>query len=80
MGIILVYDCTDQQTFNNISNWLKQIDQHASSNVAKVLVANKCDRTDKIIETERGRALAEQHGLTFFETSAKTGHNVAEVF
>lgn len=23
MGIILVYDCTDQQTFNNISNWLK---------------------------------------------------------
>jgi small GTP-binding protein len=51
MGIILVYDCTDQQTFNNISNWLKQIEQHASSSVAKVLVANKCDRTDKIIET-----------------------------
>ena len=80
MGIILVYDCTDQQTFNNIQNWLKQIDQHANSNVAKVLVANKCDRADKIIETERGRALADQHGLAFFETSAKTGHNVADVF
>ena len=59
MGIILVYDCTEEQTFNNISNWLKQIDQHASSNVAKVLIANKCDRSDKIIETERGKALAE---------------------
>ena len=80
MGIILVYDCTDQQTFNNISNWLKQIEQHANSNVAKVLVANKCDRPDKVIESERGRALAEQHGLKFFETSAKTGLNVAEVF
>ena len=80
MGIILVYDCTDQQTFNNISNWLKQIDQHANSNVVKVLVANKCDRSDKIIESEKGRALAEQHGLIFFETSAKTGHNVNEVF
>lgn len=41
-----------------------------------MLVANKCDKADKIIETERGRALAEEHGLTFFETSAKTGHNV----
>ena len=80
MGIILVYDCTDQLTFNNISNWLKQIDQHANSNVAKVLVANKCDRPDKVIETERGRALAEQHGLTFFETSAKNGLNVNDVF
>jgi Ras-related protein Rab-8A len=80
MGIILVYDCTDQQTFNNISNWLKQIEQHASTNVAKVLVANKCDRTDKIIESSVGKALADQHGLLFFETSAKNGHNVAEVF
>ena len=30
MGIILVYDCTEDATFNNISNWLKQIDTHAS--------------------------------------------------
>ena len=80
MGIILVYDCTEEQTFTNIQNWLKQIDQHASSNVAKVLVANKCDRPDKVIETERGRMLAEQHGLAFFETSAKTGLNINEVF
>ena len=80
MGIILVYDCTEEQTFNNISNWLKQIDQHASSNVAKVLVANKCDKPDKVIESERGKALADQHGLAFFECSAKTGFNVQEIF
>ena len=80
MGIILVYDCTEEQTFNNIQNWLKQIDQHASSNVAKILVANKCDRPDKVIESERGKALADQHGLMFFETSAKTGLNISEVF
>ena len=80
MGIILVYDATEEQTFLNVRNWLKQIDQHASSNVAKVLVANKCDKPDKVIETERGKVLADEFGLSFFETSAKTGLNVAEVF
>lgn len=43
-------------------------------------MANKCDREDRVIETEKGKQLAEQHGLTFFETSAKSGKNVAEVF
>ena len=80
MGIILVYDCTDEQTFKNVQNWLKQIEAHANQNVAKVLVANKCDKPDKCIDSERGRSLAEQHGLMFFETSAKTGFNVTEVF
>lgn len=43
-------------------------------------MANKSDRPDKVIESERGRMLAEQHGLLFFETSAKTGQNISEVF
>ena len=56
MGIILVYDCTDEQTFNNIRNWIKQIETHAAKDVAKVLVGNKCDRTDeKVITTEMGQ-------------------------
>ena len=45
-----------------------------------MLVANKCDRTDKVIDAEKGRQLAEQHGLQFFETSAKSGLNVNDVF
>ena len=43
MGILLVYDCTEEVTFNNIQSWLKQIDQHALPNVKKVLIANKMD-------------------------------------
>ena len=48
----------------------------------KVLVANKSDMPDheKKVDRARGMALAEQHGLTFFETSAKSGENVNEVF
>jgi Ras-related protein Rab-8A len=80
MGIILVYDCTEESTFNNISNWLKQIEAHASPGVAKVLVANKTDLANKVIPTERGQSLAAEYGLKFFETSAKTGSNINEMF
>ena len=82
MGILLVYDCTEEVTFNNIQNWLKQIDAHAQPNVKKVLIANKSDmpEADKKVDPDRGRALADQHGLSFFETSAKSGFNVGSTF
>jgi small GTP-binding protein len=59
MGIILVYDCSEEATFNNIANWLKQIETHASVGVAKVLVANKTDLENRVISTEQGEQLAE---------------------
>ena len=81
MGIILVYDCTDEQSFNNIRNWIKQIETHAAKDVAKILVGNKCDREDeKVISTEQGKELADEYGLRFFETSAKSGFNISELF
>lgn len=42
-GIIVVYDCTDQETFNNVKQWLEEIDRYACDNVNKLLVGNKCD-------------------------------------
>ena len=56
MGILLVYDCTEETTFNNIQNWLNQIDQHALPNVRKVLIANKTDmpESEKKIDAARG--------------------------
>lgn len=43
MGILLVYDVTDERSFQNVKNWMKQIEQHASENVNRVLIGNKCD-------------------------------------
>ena len=80
MGIILAYDCTDENSFNNIRNWVQQIKMHASDNVSKVLIGNKCDRPDKKITTEQGESLANELGIKFFETSAKTNINVGETF
>jgi len=81
MGILLVYDVTDEQSFLNIRNWIRNIEQHASDSVQKILIGNKCDMTeDKVIDTNRGQELADEYGIKFFETSAKTDTNVKKSF
>ena len=81
MGIILGYDCTKEESFNNVRNWVRQIELHANSNVEKILIGNKCDlEQKKVITTEMGQQLASEFGMQFFETSARTGQNVNETF
>ncbi|KAL4431188.1 hypothetical protein ABPG75_006444 [Micractinium tetrahymenae] len=82
MGILLVYDVTDEASFNNIRNWMKNIEQHASDNVVKVLVGNKSDMDEskRAVPYSRGQALADEFRMQFFETSAKNNTNVDEVF
>jgi Ras-related protein Rab-8A len=82
MGILLVYDVSDVNSFTNIRNWMKNIEQHASTNVVKALVGNKCDlkESERAVSYSQGKSLAEEYGIPFFETSAKTGEQVQEVF
>ncbi len=79
-GIILTYDVTDQDSFKNIRNWIKQIEANAQGNVKRVLVGNKCDKPDRVVTEEEGKKLADDFNMSFFETSAKTNQNVNEVF
>ncbi|KAJ4791616.1 Ras-related small GTP-binding family protein [Rhynchospora pubera] len=72
-GIIIVYDVTDQESFNNVKQWLNEIDRHASDSVNKLLVGNKCDLT-------ANKAFADEMGIPFMETSAKNATNVEQAF
>ncbi|KAK7800855.1 hypothetical protein U0070_011165 [Myodes glareolus] len=74
MGIILVYDITDEKSFENIQNWMKSIKE-------RLLLGNKCDMEAKRkVQKEQADKLAREHGIRFFETSAKSSMNVDEAF
>ncbi|KAD1105215.1 hypothetical protein E3N88_07804 [Mikania micrantha] len=80
-GIIVVYDVTDQESFNNVKQWLSEIDRYASENVNKILVGNKCDLVaSKVVSTETAKAFADEIGIPFLETSAKDATNVEQAF
>ena len=46
-GIIVVFDVTERETFENVRQWMQEIERFASDNVCRVLVGNKCDLEDR---------------------------------
>ena len=80
-GIILLYDVTNLQSFENIKLWINQIREEASPNVVIYLVGSKIDLEEERKVTKKdGEKLAEEFGLPFLEASGKSGINVNEVF
>lgn len=80
-GIIVVYDTTDLESFNNVKQWLHEIDRYASENVNKLLVGNKSDLTSKrAVSFDQAKEFADSLGIEFIETSAKNATNVEKAF
>nr|CAD7403024.1 unnamed protein product [Timema cristinae] len=58
MGIMLVYDITNEKSFENIVKWLRNIDEHANEDVEKMILGNKNDMEDKrVVSKDRGEAV-----------------------
>ena len=77
----MVYDVTDMDSFNNVKQWLNEIDRYASESVNKLLVGNKSDLTaKKQVDTQTAKAFADEIGIPFLETSAKNSTNVEQAF
>lgn len=80
-GIIVVYDVTDKVSFNNVKQWLGEIDRYACQSVNKLLVGNKADLTEKkVVDVNEAKEFADSLGISFLETSAKSSQNVEEAF
>ena len=81
-GIILIYDVTNLQSYENVKNWIAQIKEEANQNVLIYLAGNKIDVSEdlRVVKTEDGKKIAGEFKLPFYETSAKSGINVNKIF
>ncbi|GAB5353042.1 hypothetical protein AAMO2058_000004400 [Amorphochlora amoebiformis] len=81
-GALLVYDITRRDTFNHLTQWLKEARQNSShQDMVIMLIGNKSDLDHRRqVSTKEGQQFADKNGLIFLETSAKTAANVNEAF
>ena len=78
---IIVFDITNQESFDHVKKWYDIIKRVALPNIVLILVGNKVDlNTSRIISTEQALELAQELGIYYMETSAKTNENIDDVF
>jgi len=81
VGALLVYDISKKPTFENVQRWLKELRDHADSNIVIMLVGNKGDLKHlRAVVTDDAEAFARDNNLAFIETSAMDASNVEVAF
>ncbi|KAJ5079212.1 ras-related protein rab-11c [Anaeramoeba ignava] len=81
VGALLIYDLANESTFESLDKWLEEIHEQAEKGIVIMLVGNKLDLEEKrVIPTEKGKKLAQEHNLAFIETSALDSTNVELAF
>ena len=77
----VVYDITNRNSFENIKSWIDDCKKQSPKNVFLVLIGNKIDlENNREVTYEEGLKFAQKNGMLFFESSAKTGANIEEIF
>jgi Ras-related protein Rab-1A len=77
----MVFDVTSMESFDHVNDWLKEVNRYAAEGTVKLLVGNKSDRTvDKVVKESQAKEFADELGIPFIETSAKSSKNVEEAF
>ena len=78
-GLILVYDVSNRQSFNDLKNWLEDV-SNATNKVSIILFGNKCELEERAVTKEEAEKFAKENNIPYIETSAKSGINIDEGF
>ncbi|KAK8789663.1 hypothetical protein JH06_0658 [Blastocystis sp. subtype 4] len=80
-GVLLVFDITTRDSFNNVSTWIHQIEESGAEDVCCILIGTHGDLQDKrTVSDEEIQECASSLNYSFFVTSAVDGTNVVEAF
>jgi small GTP-binding protein len=80
-GVVLVFDLTNKQSFENLNNWIKLVNENIHNCSCMILVGNKLDLNDNIqVPSEIAKNKATSNGVEYIESSAKLNVNVDTIF
>jgi small GTP-binding protein len=79
-GGLLVFDVTRRRTFIVLEEWLDELYRAINKKIPLVLVANKTDLPDRVVEPSEGKEFAAKHDMPYIESSAKTGEGIVDIF
>ena len=78
---VVVYDTTNRNSFTNCDKWIDDVRSERGSEVVIMMVGNKTDLPDKRqVSFEEGEAKSKKLNVLFIETSAKSNHNIKQMF
>ena len=79
-GVLFVYDITNRESFNNIKNWIRDL-QNVGNDVRAAILGNKLDlESNRVIKHEEIEEICREYNMPFLETSARENINVNEGF
>ena len=81
-GVLLLYDVSDEASFDDVNSWIKDVKENANRNtetdLSLFLIANKIDIEERVISRQKGEELAKSLGMKYFEISCKNNMNIHE--
>ena len=78
-GVMLVYDVTNSETYENLKYWMQSIKNNLGENMGEIpiiIIGNKIDCQEREVSVEEAENFWKEQGFPYFETSAKTGENI----